>query len=353
MNDYLVVGLGLAGISFCEQLERNKKTYKVFNDTSQISSLVAGGLYNPIILKRFTLAWNADSQLETAMHFYKQLEIKLNVKLDCKIPIYRKFASIEEQNLWFEAADKPKLSKFLSMEIIENRNECINASFGLGQVLYTGRIDTKRLVDAYVAFLIKSDNLISETFDFDNLIIHKEHIEYKSIKAKKIVFSTGFGLKSNPYFDYLPLTGNKGELLTIKAPKLKENNIIKSAVFIIPLGNDLYRVGATYERTDKSNSPTEAARKELLEKLQTFLNCDYEIVDHVAGIRPTVADRRPLAGLHPEYSNLIVLNGFGSRGVLIAPTVSYQLYNHIEKGEMLPPEIDINRFSKRFAAKRS
>ncbi len=353
MIDYLVVGLGLAGISFCEQLEENKKSYKVINDGSQTSSLVAGGLYNPVILKRFTLAWNADVQLETAMPYYNLLESKLGVKLDSKIPIYRKFASIEEQNLWFEAADKPKLANFLSTEIIDNNNENVDAPYGLGEVLHTGRIDTKTLVGAYESFLQEKGNLISQTFDFDAMVVEKEHIVYNSLKARKIVFATGFGLKSNPYFNYLPLHGNKGELLTIKAPKLKENNIIKSAVFIIPLGDDLYRVGATYERTDKSNSPTDGAKNELLDKLHTFLKCDYDIVDHVAGIRPTVADRRPLVGLHPKHNNIIVLNGFGSRGVLIAPTISKQLYNHVEKGELLPSEIDIKRFSKRFKAKRS
>jgi glycine/D-amino acid oxidase-like deaminating enzyme len=352
MIDYLIVGLGLAGLSFCEQLEKHKKSYKVINDGSQTSSLVAGGLYNPVILKRFTLAWNADVQLETAMPFYNQLESKLGVKLDYKIPIYRKFASIAEQNLWFEAADKPRLGKFLSTRIIENDNESVDAPYGLGEVLHTGRIDTKTLVGAYESFLQEKGYLISKTFDFDALIVEKEHIAYNSLKARNIVFATGFGLKSNPYFNYLPLNGNKGELLTIKAPKLKENNIIKSAVFIIPLGDDLYRVGATYERTDKTNSPTNVAKNELLDKLHTFIKCDYDIADHVAGIRPTVADRRPLVGLHPTHRNLIVLNGFGSRGVLIAPTVSKQLFGHLEKGELLPQEIDIKRFSKRFAAKR-
>ena len=353
MLDYLIVGLGLAGLSFCEQLEENNKSYKVINDGSQTASLVAGGLYNPVILKRFTLAWNADVQLETAMPFYNQLESKLGVKLDCKTPIYRKFASIEEQNLWFEAADKARLGRFLSTRIIKNNNESVDAPYGLGEVLHTGRIDTKTLIGAYESFLQKKGKLISKTFDFDALIVEKEHIAYNSLKARKIVFATGFGLKSNPYFNYLPLIGNKGELLTIKAPILKENNIIKSAVFIIPLGGDLYRVGATYERTDKSNSPTNGAKNELLDKLHTFLKCDYDIVDHVAGIRPTVADRRPLVGLHPKHGNIIVLNGFGSRGVLIAPTISKQLFNHVEKGQVLPLEIDIKRFSKRFVAKRS
>ena len=348
MLDYLVVGLGLAGISFCERLEENYKTFKVIDDGSQTSSLVAGGLYNPVILKRFTLAWNADVQLGTALPFYKKLETRLGIKLDYKIPIYRKFASIEEQNLWFEAGDKPRLGPFISDKIVENTNPNIEAPFGLGQVLHTGRIDTKCLIDAYESLLRDRAGLISETFDFNDFNIHKEYVEYKSIIARKIVFATGYGLKSNPYFNYLPLNGSKGELLSIKAPDLKEGNIIKSAAFIIPLGDDLYRVGATYGRTDKTNRPTTSAKKELLDKLHTFLKCDYEIVDHVAGIRPTVADRRPLLGRHPLYQNIIVLNGFGSRGVLIAPTVSKQLYDHIEKGQLLPPEIDIKRFSKRF-----
>ena len=63
MLDYLIVGLGLAGTSLCEQLETTDKTFKVGNDSSQVSSIVAGGLYNPVILKRFTMAWLAKEQL--------------------------------------------------------------------------------------------------------------------------------------------------------------------------------------------------------------------------------------------------------------------------------------------------
>jgi glycine/D-amino acid oxidase-like deaminating enzyme len=353
MVDYLVVGLGLAGISFCEQLEKNKKTYNVITDDSQRSSVVAGGLYNPIILKRFTLAWNADNQLEEALPFYRQLEEKLDVVLDFETPILRKFASIEEQNAWFEASDKSKLDKFLSTDIIENNYENIDAPLGFGKVRHTGRVDTKKLVTAYETFLADKGFLVRETFDFNLIKTQKNHVEYKSIKTTKVVFATGFGLKMNPYFNYLPLQGSKGELITIKAPKLKLQDIVKSSVFIIPLGDGLYRVGATYERIDKSNDPTKAAKNELLKKLHSFLKCEYEIIKHVAGVRPTVADRRPLVGRHPEHKNFMVLNGFGSRGVLMAPTIARQLYEHIEKGETLPPEIDVARFSKRYITGKS
>ena len=51
--DYIVVGLGLAGLAFIEELIEANKSFLVFEDNSQTSSLVAGGVYNPVILKRY------------------------------------------------------------------------------------------------------------------------------------------------------------------------------------------------------------------------------------------------------------------------------------------------------------
>lgn len=348
MVDYVVVGLGLAGIAFCEQLEANGKTFQVISDTSQTSSVVAGGLYNPVILKRFTLAWNAKEQLETAMPFYKNIEEKLHIKIDYKIPVLRRFVGIEEQNLWFEATDKPHLSYFLSPKILKNTNPNIEADFGYGEVLYTGWIDTKLLLKSYKEYLLNKQQLANETFNFDRLQIEDDCIAYKELKAKHIVFATGFGLHQNPYFSYLPLNGTKGELLTIKAPDLKENKVIKSSVFIIPLGNDLYRVGATYKWKDKTNTPTQESKDELLEKLNKILKCDYEVIDHLAGIRPTVADRKPLVGTHPKYHRLHVLNGLGSRGVMIGPIAGQRLFQSIENHKELNPEMNIARFTKKY-----
>ena len=348
MLDYIVVGLGLAGISFCEQLENNGKSFKVISDNSQQASQVAGGLYNPVILKRFTMAWNAKEQLELAMPFYKTLEKKLALKLDYKIPVLRRFASIVEQNAWFEAADKIGLDHFLSTKLILNTNSNIDAPFGYGEVKYTGRIDTKALLKEYSAYLIGKGILLNEAFDYDSLEISSQKIDYKGMSAKRVVFAEGYGLKSNPFFEYLPLNGTKGELLTIKAPGLKEENVIKSSVFIIPLGNDLYRIGATYKWKDKTNIPTEASKIELLQKLETFLKCDFEVVRHVAGVRPTVADRRPLVGQHPKHQSLFVLNGFGSRGVLIAPYASKNLYEHLTHGAEIDTAMDISRFTKKY-----
>lgn len=341
--DYIVVGLGLAGIAFCEQLEKHQKSFVVFDSGLNVSSTVAGGVYNPVILKRFTASWDAINQINTALPFYGHLENKLQVKLNYKTPVYRIFASVEEQNLWFEAADRPVLSHFLIPEVKYPNNKQINAPYGLGEVAHTGRIDTALLITSYRKYLEEKSQLIVRDFDYKCLKI-ENRLQYKSISAKNIIFSEGFGLKKNPWFNHLPLTGNKGELLTIHSPELKLDKIIKSAVFIIPLGNDFYRVGATYNPKDKDKNPTPEAKKELTDKLNKIINCTYEIIDHKAGVRPTVTDRKPLVGVHTQFENLFVLNGLGSRGVMIAPSVAQKLVDFIENKIPLDKEIDIRRF---------
>lgn len=350
MVDYLIVGLGIAGISFCETLEKKGKSFKVISNDSQIASQVAGGMYNPVILKRFSLAWKGSEQMEMVTWFYSNLEKKLKVKLDFKLPILRRFASVEEQNLWFEASDKKGLNQFLASEIQPNNNPHIDAKFGYGVVHHTGRIDTYALLKAYQRNLTAKGLLEIEGFDYGSLAMHEDYITYKKYRAEHLVFAEGFGLSHNPYFNYLPLTGTKGELLTVEAPDLKEHNAIKSSVFVIPLGDDLYRVGATYKWKDKTNDPTEEAKYELLDKLNSFLKCDYKVVDHVAGIRPTVTDRRPLVGRHPEHQNLFVLNGFGSRGVMLAPFASKQLFDYIEYEDPIAREMDIERFVTKYCS---
>jgi len=341
--DYIIVGSGLAGILFCEVLREHGKTFLVIDDDSQQSSTVAGGLYNPVILKRFTEVWMATKQLELALPMYHALEKDLGITLDYKVPIYRLFASIEEQNNWFAACDKPNLASHLSTQIIPNSNPAINSDYGFGEVLQTGRIHTSVLVSAYKNRLKANGSFLEESFDFEQLD-DGEEVVYKDYRAQHIVFAEGFGLVQNPYFKYLPLKPTKGELLTIHAPDLNIDYILKSSVFLTPLGDDLYLVGATYEWNDLSNTTTIAAKEELLAKLRTILKCEFSVVDQVAGVRPTVKDRRPLVGQHPERKNVYVLNGLGTRGVMIAPYVAHELYDCIENNKALNSEIDIKRF---------
>jgi len=342
--DYIIVGLGLAGIAFAEELRKNKKTYLVFEDNSQNSSLVAGGMYNPVVLKRFTPVWNAKEQLEVALPFYQDLEKKRNRKYQYPIDIYRVFKSFEEQNNWFQASDKVLLEDYMEPEIVKNTNPFLKVPFDCGKLSKTGRIDVNSLTKDYRQSLMNLDKIREERFNYNDIILKDDGIEYQDIKSDKIVFCEGFGLKENPFFNTLPMREAKGELLTIYAPELKVDYLIKSSVFILPIGKDKYKVGATFNWVDKTKLPTQDGKKELESKLSSVINCNYTIVDHTAGIRPTVIDRRPLLGIHKKHKQLAVLNGLGTRGVMIAPLMAKKLFRYIENNERPEKEIDIARF---------
>ncbi len=347
MIDYLIIGSGLAGISFSEIALQNDKLVLVVDNNSQNSSKIAGGLYNPVILKRFSEVGQAKEHLTIMHNFLSGLEQKLNVKVDFETPILRKFFSVEEQNNWFAASDKVNLAPFLSTKLISRKYQSIDSPFGYGEVLQTGYVDTALLLVKYKEYLQKNDWFLEESFDYSLLQEESNGIRYKDIQAKHIVFAEGFGMHANPYFKHLPLDGTKGELLVIKAPKLDLDVIVNASVFNFPLGNDLVKKGATHALGNKTGIPIEEGKNELVEKIKEVINCDFEIVSHFAGVRPTVKDRRPLVGTYVNHDSIHILNGLGTRGVMLGPAMAKSLFDNIEYNLPLDKAIDIKRFDKK------
>lgn len=344
MVDYIVIGAGLAGIAFCERARSAQKSVVVYDDDSHHASSVAAGVVNPVVLKRYSGLDGAPEQLEAMQRFYADL--KSRYALDCFVPmpVLRRFASIEEQNQWFVAADRPKLAPFLSAELIPNQSPQIDAPFGFGRVLNTGYVRTDELLSGYRRMLSENGCLREEKFDWSRLELHTEWVEYDNMRARHIICAEGFGIKQNPYFRYLPLEGTKGEVLHIRARDFSADVIYKAGVFLLPTGNGEFKVGATYAWDDKTEVPTEAAKQELIAKLREFFKPDFEIIGQSAAIRPTVKDRKPLVGTHPENARLHILNGLGTRGVMLGPLMAEVLFDHIEYHTPVNSAISIDRF---------
>lgn len=347
MIDYLIIGSGLAGISFSEIALQNNKSIIVLDNDSQNSSKIAGGLYNPVILKRFTEVGQAQEHLLIMNDLFLSITEKLQIQFDYKLPILRKFFSIEEQNNWFAASDKLNLAPFLSTVLISRKYAAIDSPFGYGKVLQTGYVDTALLLNKYKEYLVAHTMFRQETFDYTLLMKEPHSIRYKDIQAKHIIFAEGFGMHANPYFNTLPLDGTKGELLIIKAPALDLDVILNTSVFILPLAKGLFKVGATYNWADKTDRPTAEGKVELTERLKEILQCDFEIVGHFAGVRPTVKDRKPLVGTYVNHNSIHILNGLGTRGVMLGPAMAKALFEKIEYNKPLDKTIDIRRFDKR------
>ena len=347
--DYIIVGLGIAGISICEQLRKHKKTYVVIDAATNAATKVSGGICNPVILKRFTVAWKANGEMDNSLLFYKELAKTLNTPIVHETTVLRILNSVEEQNNWIVASDKIELEAYLNPEVLKNENPHINAPFGFGKVKVAGRIFPPVLLSAYTDHLQKKNILISETFEHELLSEESHKVCYKDIVAKKVIFSEGTGGLNNPFFPkelvgskayFIP---NKGEYIMVKAPQLKLETLLKGPVFVMPWGEDLYKVGATYKRDDTSPEITEEAKDIILQKLAKMISCNFEVVSQEAGIRPTTKDRRPLLGALPQSPNKVFFNGLGTHGIVNAPFLSRILYNHLENGQELPQEMDIKR----------
>ncbi len=347
MLDYLIIGSGLAGISFSEMALQNGKSILVLDNSSQNSSKIAAGLYNPVILKRFSEVGQAKAHLLVMKEFFAVLEKKLNTQVDFKMPILRKFFSIEEQNNWFAASDKVNIGPYLSTQLITKKYKSIDSSFGYGEVLQTGYVDTALLLKKYKNYLITNQLFLEESFDYSLLQEETDGIRYKDIQARHIIFAEGFGMHANPYFQHLPLDGTKGELLIIKAPLLNLDVILNTSLYILPLGNDLFKIGATYNWDDKTVLPTEAGKNELVQRIKEIITCDFEIMEHHAGVRPTVKDRKPLIGTYEHHNSIHILNGLGTRGVMLGPAMAKALFENIEYQKPLDRFVDIKRFAKK------
>ncbi len=341
--DYIIVGLGIAGIAFCETLRKNKKNFVVYDTGINHSTVVSGGVFNPVVLKRFTAVWKGSDFLEKAIPFYEEISKQLQVDLLEKTPIYRILNSIEEQNDWMVASDKKALFPFLSSEILKNENTAIKAPYGFGKVLECGKINPSKLISAYRNYLNNNNQLITEAFEHEKLQLKNDAVIYKDVSSTKIVFAEGASVVHNPFFPTDNFVGNKGEYILIKAPELQSEAILKGPLFIIPQGDNIYKVGATYSRDDFSKDATDEDRKAIVSKLEKMISCDYEVIDQIAGVRPTVKDRKPLLG-SLEHKTLLFFNGLGTRGILMAPLLSEWLYNFSEKNENLLSDVNIARF---------
>ena len=189
MRDYIVVGSGLAGVAMAETLLGQGHTVVVFDNQSQKASRVAGGLYNPVVLKRLNLSWEGSRLMAFSIPFYLSLQAKLGVDFDEKLRVMRLLSSVQEQNDWFIAADQPGLSEFLVPRVEENTNPCLEAPFGFGEVRDTGRIRTSRLLGAYRESLAAAGHLREQAFQHEYLKIEEEGVSYQELKARVLDFS--------------------------------------------------------------------------------------------------------------------------------------------------------------------
>lgn len=343
MLDYLVVGSGIGAFSICRRLAEHDKHFKIISDHAKSATSVAGGIINPIVLKRFKPFWNALEFYDEAVDFYKDIQRCSNEVILTEKRILRIFSSIEEQNDWFNVSERPVLNKFLEPHIIDHHPN-LKADLKLGLMKNAFLVNAGKLLCFFYESYHDKFDKVHTKFDHSRLIFKKDHYQYGDLSFRSVIFTEGHKVINNPFFSYLPIYGNRGDYLIFRSTELKVNELVKGKEFLIPLGNDLYKFGATFDRNLLTDKTPLAYKKTLKRSLESLINVKFEVVRFESGVRPNVKDRKPILGQHPAHKNMFIMNGFGSRGLFMSPLLSKWMLKHLESEKELLGVVDIKRF---------
>ncbi len=343
--DVIIVGQGIAGSALSLSLIKSGYSVCVIDQPNlSSSSKIAAGIWNPVVFKRLTKSWLADELVSELIDFYEYWQNKLQTTFIHHRSIIKAFTEEQEKKLWIKKAGGENL--FLDQQVYEDLAVDENYSVkSYSKVLQAGNLDVAHFIGSVKTYLKETQHYLEEKFDHESLKINNAEINYKNLTAKYIIFCDGHLITKNPYFNWIPMKPAKGEILTIYCEGLKlHNNIFNKGFFILPLGNNLYKIGATYEWEELNDIPTEKRKEELIKKINTVITSSYQIVSHHAGVRPSVIDRRPVIGNHPEFKNAWVFNGFGTKAVMLAPYFAKQLAAALQNNAVMDPEVDPERF---------
>ena len=339
--DYIIVGDGYAALFFAHQLILHKKTFVLFSGPRKSASIVSAGVINPVVLKKFTTFWLAQEQIDFLTKTLLEIEKYTGSNYLIEENIHRIFHDEREKELWSAKSETDELSPYLNPNF--QTLNTIKNNFGTGSVKKSARLNVKAFFNDFMLYFKEHEHLIQEEFDYGEI----SENSYKDLTFKHLIFCEGVGVRQNPYFKDIPIIPNKGHHLKVKlSVKLDHQNTLKKKHFLFPLNNELHYYGGTYDPNERENEVDYFKTEELITGLQEFYPHEFDIEEINYGVRPTVKDRRPILGNHPDHQNFYVYNGLGGRGILNGCYFSRELFQHIENGKALMPEVDIKRFTK-------
>lgn len=345
--DYLIVGQGLAGSLLAMELLRKGKTVRILDNGHQnAASGLAAGIINPITGRRFAKSWRIEELLPFAKNYYQELEKELGIKCFHERSVLRFLKSNKDINDWEGRSSWEGFDRYMHDYPDHHKlADKFHLSQGIGRIAPAAQVDLPVLIKALKAYFLNQEILLN--VQVDHQLEKGEFLKsFEVYNASNIIFCEGYRAGFNPLFDFIPFEPAKGEVLFVRIPDLEVEDIVKDKLMIAPLGDDLYWVGSNYKWNAKHENPTAEFKTSFIERLEGTLKLPYEIIDHQAAIRPSILDRRPVLGIHPDHDHIAILNGLGTKGASLGPFFSRKLVEHLIDGHALNVEVDISRFTK-------
>lgn len=343
--DFLIIGQGISGSFLSWYLHKAGASCVVIDENkTNAASRVAAGLINPVTGRRLVRSWMIEELMPFAWNAYTDLGYELQVSCIRETSLLQFFQAPDMQDA-FNRKLQEEPAYLLPAEEQDFR-KYFNYPFGAGVIAPCYIANVKPLLKAYREQLAAKQQLVFAQFDVTHLQLDAYTIQYENIQAQKIIFCDGDSGFTNPWFNRLPYSPNKGEALMLHIPDLPAEQIYKLRHTLIPVdpAAGLFWFGSSYEWTYVDDLPSDKFRTNAEAELKHFLRVPYTVVDHQAAIRSANIERRPFVGLHPHYPQVGILNGMGTKGCSLAPYFAHQLAQHLVHGTPLDKQVDVKRF---------
>ncbi|WP_010662608.1 NAD(P)/FAD-dependent oxidoreductase [Marinilabilia salmonicolor] len=345
----LIIGQGLAGTILAFKLLQKGYAITVIDDNNQQkASLKAGGMVNPIVFRRMTKSWLIDDLYPEFLRTTHELEDFLGQEFFYPTPIQRILGPGEDL-FWSRKYKENGLEKYIDPRIsYAPISPYIKTPNGYGTVHKGGWYDIQTLITCFRQYLETNGLLIHENIDISkDLKTDDNEVRFNNQTYQKVILCQGSFNNDQQPFNRVKYRHTKGEILTLNSQVYNHKEIITKNLFILPIHNQKYKVGSTYAWEYTDTNITNEAKNEIIKKLEKISNFPFSIIHQEAGIRPTTHDRRPVIGFLKNQPNIGILNGLGSKGLLLAPWSANQLIQKIENNNFqIHPEVDVERYYK-------
>jgi glycine/D-amino acid oxidase-like deaminating enzyme len=347
-SEFVIVGQGLAGTALAwALLRRGRNVLVVDRERGESASRIAAGLITPVTGKRLAKSWRWDELYPAAVEFYRSIEAETGASFFSQQPSLRLFADEAERDEFHRR--EANILRGLVRPVSHINNEWFDAPFGGFEMPSAARLDVSRYLDtsrdyfrARGFFTSPLEGEVGEALRAGWGVSSKAQSETSHptrtpsvcdlpLKGggEILVLCRGFTSDSDPYFGGIKFNAAKGEILMVRVPGLAEQRVVHRGIWLVPLGGDYFRVGATHTWEPLDAIPTAEGRAELESKLRAFLKLPYEVIDHRAAVRPVIDAGFPVLGRHPAHPRLAYFNGLGAKGSLLSPFFANQLAAHL------------------------
>ncbi|MBN2700377.1 MAG: FAD-binding oxidoreductase [Methylothermaceae bacterium] len=348
--DVLILGQGLVGSLLAWRLIRAGMTVLVVDGGGNNASRTAAGLVTPVTGKRWVTTVGVDTALPEARGVYKDLAQDLTCRVWYEHPILRLYRNQSERDQVRKRRREADYLPYLGEEIAPGTAGWDLADdYGGCWLREAAHLDTEALLDRLRDWLQARGAYLARRMDYATLAMSQSGIQWNDQHADRVIFCEGWRVVDNPWFGALPWQPSQGEILTLESRMPLPSFPVNAGCWMLPLGKGRFRVGATYRWQPLTEDVSESARRRLLAGLNALFRkpLQAQVIAQRAGIRPNTLDHQPVVGRHPRHPRLLLCNGFGSKGSLLAPWATRCLTEHLLSEAPLPAFIDLRRYHAR------